>query len=822
MADSAVQHRPRRWGLKGKLLLAMSLVGVVPLLVGLVLPFLEGMREIQEVSGASFMGLATETARKLDLVVREEIARTHRVATDLRLISALEEQRDALFELTPAMAQARTSEAEREWTAKTPALLARVTGGPLAEILRRSSSGELDDPGHPVSGVTRSATRALFVTDIEGKLLASVSDRVGYSHAHTVWWQSAYKHGIGQPHLGDLYFDQTLNVYAIALSLPVMDRIRYEVVGVLHRVYDAKEFLDPSIFPVKFGKTGHAMVIDSSGIVLSCPILPTGASLADSALIPLVTPVQPGWVKAPSDGHGGVMTSIIGFASLPETSRIAYASTGHRWHTFVWQSSQELFAPIRHFFIWVAAFGSLAVVLLLTLGYVAAGRIVTPSRKLQQAATLIGRGELTSPIVLRTGDEIEDLAEDLSRMNLQLQAAFAGLVDQIELKTKEAEYVQETTQQILDSVPNPVMLLTSDEQVEYMNKAARQVFGIDEERQPTVKLADLLHADTASLAGLRAEFQASASVHSKTKDVLRATSHSSEVVRDPLSPLLAHEIVEEYRDIRIGDRRYRYEWFHVSSRSGDRFRIGLVLRDTTDESMLQDRLIQAEKSGSLSILTAGIGHELNNPLCGILGLGEAIQEESDLQQVKARVQEILQYSRRMAAIVQDFTGLAQIEARGRAVSVDVRDQLEEALKLALQGDDSLRPEVRRQFDSLAPVKAAPEDLRQAFLQVIKNALQAMHGEGVLELSTQVQDGYLSVMIKDTGSGIPKPYLSKIFDPFFTTKEQGEGSGLGLTIVRRIITKYGGTVQVESEEGYGTTCVMTFPIQHRKSGGEQET
>src|SRR6185295_6890240 len=156
----------------------------------------------------------------------------------------------------------------------------------LPDLLRRYYAVGTDDPGHPVSGVTRSATRALFVTDIQGKLVASLNDTVKYSHAKAPWWQGAYRHGSGQPYLSDLYFDQDLDVYALGLSLPIMDRLRYEVIGILHRVYDAKEFLDPSVFPVKFGKTGHAMVIDSAGMVLSCPILPTGTRVADTDLIP--------------------------------------------------------------------------------------------------------------------------------------------------------------------------------------------------------------------------------------------------------------------------------------------------------------------------------------------------------------------------------------------------------------------------------------------------------------------------------------------------------------------------------------------------------
>src|SRR5574341_850351 len=453
------KRRKARWGLKGKLLVSMLLVGVVPLLIGLVLPFLQGTREIQEVSGSSFASLATETSRKLDLLLSEEITRTARITTDLRVVEDLENRRDVLQELSEGELTARLEQADEDWRTQSPESVTAVTQGKLADLLRRYYAGLDQDPGQPVAGVTRSATRALFLTDVQGQLVASINQEVAYLHGQQPWWQGAYKHGLGHPYIDDLYFDERLGTYALALSLPVMDRIRYKAIGVLHRVSDAKEFLDPAVYPVKFGKTGHAMVIDSVGSVLSCPILPTGTRLADPALIPLVTPPEPGWVTAPSDGHGGQRTSIIGFAALPETSRITQASTGRMWHIFVWQSSQELFAPILHLFTWVATFGLMAIALLLTLGYVAASRIVTPIRKLQRAATLIGRGELSEPITIKTGDEIEDLADELTRMNAQLQAAFAGLTDQIELKAKEAQYVRESTDQILDSVPNPVVLL---------------------------------------------------------------------------------------------------------------------------------------------------------------------------------------------------------------------------------------------------------------------------------------------------------------------------------------------------------------------------
>jgi len=104
-----------------------------------------------------------------------------------------------------------------------------------------------------------------------------------------------------------------------------------------------------------------------------------------------------------------------------------------------------------------------------------------------------------------------------------------------------------------------------------------------------------------------------------------------------------------------------------------------------------------------------------------------------------------------------------------------------------------------------------EELRQVFLNVLKNALHSMKKSGTLTLSTQSSDGTIFIHIQDSGPGIHKNHLPKIFDPFFTTKKQGEGAGLGLTIVRRILGKYGGDIKVESELGTGTTCTITIPV-----------
>ncbi|MEQ1562216.1 MAG: HAMP domain-containing sensor histidine kinase, partial [Nitrospiraceae bacterium] len=109
------------------------------------------------------------------------------------------------------------------------------------------------------------------------------------------------------------------------------------------------------------------------------------------------------------------------------------------------------------------------------------------------------------------------------------------------------------------------------------------------------------------------------------------------------------------------------------------------------------------------------------------------------------------------------------------------------------------------------VLALPDQLRQAFTNLLMNAIQAMKGHGSLRLTTELKDTSVVTTIVDSGPGIPKQHLSKIFDPFFTTKGQGDGSGLGLTVARRIIKKFGGDIRIESQEGHGASCIVTLPV-----------
>jgi len=807
MTETSASSPPgTRWGLKAKIIVSMLLVGLIPLVVGLGMAVWQGSQEIREVSGESFEALATEAARKLDLLLAEEIAHTARIANDPLLIRELEHRRDALGEAKSSATA--PSDLERRWTARDQAAIQSVMENPFSALLHEYFTGAHSAPGQLLPHVVRSSTKMLFLTDVQGALVATMTDHPAFRHNQARWWQGAFHKAVGKLYIEDVRFDDRVNAYVFTISLPVMDSLRYEAVGVLHRVIDAKEFFSPSTHAIRFGKTGHVMLIDTNGIVISCPLLPTGVPLSDRNLIPLVTPPHPGWVQASSDGHGGQDTSVIGFAPLPETSRATNGSIGDgSWHTFVWQSSDELFAPIQHLFTWVTVFGAVALVLLASLGYLAASRIVTPVRQLQQAAQAIGRGELRTPIQINTRDELEDLAEEFNRMNNQLKAAFAGLTDQVKLKTQEVQVLQKSTDQILDAVPTPILLIDAHEVVRYINQAARDSFKV-QEPMSGASLFTILPLDPAVQKRLQTEFRTN---HDRPFSTIDTDIERETVPRDPLMPGAAHEPAGRRSELHIGSRIYHYQWFRLPARPGEEDSIGLVLRDTTDESQLQDQLVQAEKTGSLGVLTAGIGHELNNPLFGIIGLGEAIQDEQDLEHIKSCAKDIVTHGRRMAAIIRDFTGVTNREASDKPEQVSLEEVLDQALTAAQTSLDMKGVAVQKTYAGNTPVLVFPDQLRQALVNLLTNAAQAMKGNGTLTLTTAVSDHTVTTTIADCGPGISKQHLSKVFDPFFTTKGQGEGSGLGLTVAKRIIRKLGGDIRIESVEGQGTTCFITLPM-----------
>jgi two-component system, NtrC family, sensor kinase len=242
-----------------------------------------------------------------------------------------------------------------------------------------------------------------------------------------------------------------------------------------------------------------------------------------------------------------------------------------------------------------------------------------------------------------------------------------------------------------------------------------------------------------------------------------------------------------------------------------------VAKDVSNEKLLQQQLIQSEKLSAIGELIAGIAHELNNPLTGVMGYSQLLQLRKDLDdRAKENLLKINNLALRCQKIVQNLLSFARKQKPERTLS-DINDILEKTFELRSYELQVNNIEIRRELDRNLPKTIADaQQLQQVFLNIVTNAEQAMleaHGKGRLTIRTleDTPNARIIVELADDGPGIPEAHLTKIFDPFFTTKDVGKGTGLGLSLSYGMIKEHGGNIYARSRLGEGSTFVIDLPI-----------
>ncbi len=230
----------------------------------------------------------------------------------------------------------------------------------------------------------------------------------------------------------------------------------------------------------------------------------------------------------------------------------------------------------------------------------------------------------------------------------------------------------------------------------------------------------------------------------------------------------------------------------------------------------QQQLIQSEKMASLGVLSAGVAHEINNPLNFIKGGAVGIEEYLKTQchehivELAPFIESINIGIERAVAIIQSLNHYSR-QDDSKKTNCHIHSIIDNCL-IMLHNKIKNRIIVEKNYSANHPYITGNEGkLHQAVLNILINAIQAIEDTGKIIISTRIVGKHLNLSFQDTGNGISKDNLTKIMDPFFTTKEAGQGVGLGLSIVQSIINDHKGTIEFESEEGTGTTVLITLPL-----------
>ncbi len=264
----------------------------------------------------------------------------------------------------------------------------------------------------------------------------------------------------------------------------------------------------------------------------------------------------------------------------------------------------------------------------------------------------------------------------------------------------------------------------------------------------------------------------------------------------------------------------------------------------------QAQLVQSEKLASVGQLAAGVAHEINNPIGFIMSnLGSLnsytevmtqlingyrryaaeakdgtanpelltemakLEDEEDIEYVLEDIEGLLSDSitgcDRVKDIVQGLKSFSRVDD-AQVTDEDLHEGIESTLKV-VANEIKYKCEVIKNFGQLPPVPCNLAQVNQVFMNLLVNAAQAMDEQGTITITTKQEGEFALITFQDTGSGIPDDVLGSIFDPFFTTKAIGSGTGLGLSISYGIIQDHGGSIEVESEVGSGTTFSIRLPL-----------
>jgi two-component system NtrC family sensor kinase len=244
--------------------------------------------------------------------------------------------------------------------------------------------------------------------------------------------------------------------------------------------------------------------------------------------------------------------------------------------------------------------------------------------------------------------------------------------------------------------------------------------------------------------------------------------------------------------------------------------MAMLEQKAEEQRQLQEQLIHSSKLAAIGELAANIAHEINNPLTGVLGYASMLlrQLPKDDPIVK-KLQVIENEAMRARDIVRNLLDFSrQDDLKKRKMSI--KEVVSDTMRLLRKQAELANVKVELDFDEgVPPVYVDPNQMKQVFINILNNALYAMPDGGTLTVSIKAAkpDGmkpWVEVAFTDTGAGIPPEKIDLVFNPFYTTKDVGEGTGLGLSVSQRIVEQHGGSIDVKSKLGSGSTFTVKLP------------
>ena len=493
------------------------------------------------------------------------------------------------------------------------------------------------------------------------------------------------------------------------------------------------------------------------------------------------------------EGTASAGQRIVAFAPVsPSGPTVSGATAPLQWSIAVAYPERRLFAAVFNLYLLYAV---LAVALLLAAGagFLLSRRLLRPLSTLQAETQQIAEGNFSHRIEVRGKDEIAELGASFNRMADKIEDMLDDLSqkrdqleNQVAARTAQLAMERQNLDTVVQNTVDGILALDRRGRIEIANQAASEILGLERDKLPGCRLAALW---------------------------------------PPAADLLGAEADGARRQFEYDGRTLEAASSTILDADGRMAKQVLLLRDVTEERQLQEsrreldrQMFQTEKMTTMGELAMGIAHEIGNPLAGMQMVVQALQGDPSVnERMHKYLGRLGKEIDRLSAFLQPFHGFAgaqEPQPCPTSLDVAVQDVLLWTRKEA--NNEGIRIDSAGIDGALPLLWADPNQLKQVLLNLVINAIHAMSAGGTLHLAAAPDpgdDGRLQIMVADDGVGIAEELLPRIFDPFFTTRP--DGTGLGMSIVKKIAADHGAQISIASAPDKGTRVRLSWPIASSK-------
>jgi len=466
----------RSHSLQRKIITAIVLVGLLPLTLLLALTYVEERRALREMTGANFKEVAVEAARRIEMQVSRGMNEAQQLATTPLLRTAVTEANRTYEGKDAQNIQGMIKDWQQRWRQRDqqsefPLFINRIVTNYLIQW----------------HDIRKSDYVGILVTDQQGALVVSSIPQVEYFYGKAPWWQAVVKGGSLRGYVSEIAFDPGFGTHVVLVAAPILDDTKATVIGTV-TILLRRDTIFHAIAEVTIGATGHAMLFSSDGVLVICPVLAPEEHMVKPELISAIGGLKAGWTVAADDSHGG-RNALVGFAPVRFGESLAPGSLGGKqWITVVRQDPQETYAPLAELVARVLLYGLLVLAMLWGTGVVVARRIARPIQLLHDGVHEIGSGRLDRRLELKTGDEIEGLADAFNQMATNLQRSFA----QIEQRVVDVHRLEEKYRDLIEHSPEMIYQLNRSGRFVHVNKTGLEKLKYTLDEMLSMRLWDLV------------------------------------------------------------------------------------------------------------------------------------------------------------------------------------------------------------------------------------------------------------------------------------------------------------------------------------------